>query len=245
MAQAQIEVSRQLTEELIDQEPIEQSAMQFETTEVLFPAMADTTQPFTAEYRYVNKGQESLIIRKVTSSCGCITADYSTRPVSMDSTGVVKVAFNPKGYAGSIFREINVYTSLSLQRPTARLRLSGEVIPTDPWRNYPYKIGLLRTRQKSVTFKLTNSSEKQGESIVCVNSGESDMRLSAVDLPPYLKFRTNPSVIKSGQEADLQFLLDVALLPSTLREDTIIPVVLNGVESSEKERTVNVFLQFE
>lgn len=224
--------------------PQGEPAMQFGQTERSFVQLPDTAQPVSAAYTFVNRGAAPLTIRKVEASCGCITVDYPEQPVEPGGKGTIRVTFNPKGYSGTIVREIEVYTSLTEQRPAACLTLTGTVTATDPWRSYPYRMGALRTRQKSVTFGLKQGMTKLAESIVAVNSGKEVLKLRADNLPPYLTFRTVPAEVEAGKEADLQFLLDVAKLPRTEAKDSLsIPVLLEGVNAAREERTVNVILR--
>lgn len=222
-----------------------QSSMQFDSVSLRFPAMKDTDPPITLTYRYKNRGKQPLTISKVVASCGCITVEHVHRPVLADSTGTLDITFNPRGYEGEIFREIQVYTSMSAERPAALLTMRGEVIPVDAWRHYPYRIGVLRARQDKVKFRVRTSSGCIGESVACVNTGKNSLRLSAEGLPAYLAFRTQPEEIGPGEEADLLFVLDTSVLPADILNRLVLSLVLEGMEGETDGRRFTVQIDFD
>lgn len=242
-ADAQAGISRRAMEELIEPEPIEQNTMVFQVSDATFPALEETDEPYTVEYRFKNRGKHPLSIRKVTVSCGCMAAKFDKKVVPAGGEGVISISFNPKGYSGNIYRQAFVYTSLSKERPTSRLTMTGYVKPSkDPWRGYRHHLGVLRSRQNSVTFNITNRAGKLAEVIACGNSGGKSLKLSAKDLPAYLKFRTHPAEIKPGEEADLIFLFDSSKLPSDVPETLTVPIKLEGME--EETPVVTVIFRF-
>lgn len=241
-------ISLRATEKLYEEEPLKQSVLQFDKTDVVFPKIKETDVPYTLTYNYVNQSDKAITIDKVTVSCGCMEAKYDKILVPAGDKGSIKIAFNPHGYSGKVYRQAFVYTSLSAERPTARLTLSGEVVPSkNPWRGYPYHLGTLRTKQKTVNFKVTNRKNKIAEVIACGNGGNQPLNLLVRELPPYLKFYTQPSVIKPGEEADLIFQLDVLQLPKETKSIISIPIILNGLEDSisTSNRTITAVIQFD
>lgn len=241
-------ISRRAAEELYEEEPLKQSVFRFDKTDAFFPKLEETDAPYTLTYHYVNLSDKAITIDKVTVSCGCMEARYSRQPIPAGGKGSIQIAFNPYDYSGKVYRQAFVYTSLSSKRPTARLTLSGEVAPSkDSWRGYPHHLGTLRTKQKTVNFKITNRKDKIAEVIACGNGGNQPFNLSASELPPYLKFYTQPSVIKPGEEADLIFQLDVSLFPKETKSVISVPIVLNGLEDSigTSNRTITAVIQFD
>lgn len=237
---AQAGISRRAMEELIEPEPIEQNTMVFQVSDATFPALEETDEPYTVEYHFTNRGKQPLTIHKVTVSCGCMAAKFDAKAVPTGGEGVISISFNPKGYSGNIYRQAFVYTSLSKEKPTARLTITGYVKPSkDPWHGYRYRLGTLRSRQNTVTFNVTNRAGKLAEVIACGNSGGKSLKLSAKGLPTYLKFRTHPAEIKPGEEADLIFLFDGSQLPADTPDTVTIPVEIEGAgETDGKSATI-------
>lgn len=222
-------ISRSAIEKLADPEPIGQQVMQFDRPDATFLTLEETDAPYVLEYVFANRGGKPLTIDRVTVSCGCLSAEYDKRPVPVGGKGSIRISFNPKGYSGDIYRQAFVYTSLSEELPTARLTLTGKVAPSkDPWRGYPYHLGALRARQNTVTFGVKDRTRKMVEVIACGNSGDRPLTLSVKRLPGYLKFKTSHEVINPGEEADLIFLLDGALLPAEAQGTITVDAVIEG-----------------
>ena len=124
--------------------------------------------------------------------------------------------------------------------------MTGEVIAsTDAWRGYPHKLGALRTRQRTISFGVTDRSAKLAEVIACGNSGKVPLSLSAAGLPPYLTFRTSHPVIEAGKEADLIFLFDGSKLPVEEKGTITLPVVLTGLEGAPEQRTITLVIKLD
>lgn len=248
-AGAQNDISRRVLMEHVEKESMEQSVVQFDEADAVFPTLEETDAPYTLEYTFVNKGREPVSIRKVTVSCGCMAAEYTTVPVPAGGSGSVKIAFNPKGYSGTVYRQAFVYTSLSEELPTARLTLTGKVAPSkNPWRSYPYRLGALRARQKSVLFKVNARTKTLAEVIACGNSGSTPLELSAKGLPDYLKFYTERPVINPGEVADLIFVYDgTKRSGSVVNNRCSIPVTIEGTgeEEGTSDRIITVIIQFD
>lgn len=248
-AGAQGGVSRRVLLEQTEKEAMEQSVMRFEKADAVFPTLEETDAPYILEYPFVNQGREAITIRKVTVSCGCMAADYAAAPIPPGGRGSVNIAFNPKGYSGDIYRQAFVYTSLSEELPTARLTLTGKVAPSkDPWRSYPYRLGALRTRQKSVTFRVNARVRKLAEVIACGNSGNTPLTLAAKGLPGYMEFYSEHPVISSGETTDLIFVYDAAKLPEGMPKGRLsVPVTIEGVgeEGVASDHTITINIQFD
>lgn len=245
---AQGSISRSAMEEILDPEPLKQEVMLFQQPDATFPELEETDAPYTVEYCFVNRGDGPVSIHKVTVSCGCMAVEYDKEPIPAGGKGNIKISFNPKGYSGDIHRQAFVYTSLSENLPTARLTLTGKVAPSkDSWRGYPHHLGTLRTKQKSVTFKVASRRDKMAEVIACGNSGDKPLSLLAKGLPPFLKFQTSHSVIEPGEEADLIFLFDATQLPMEIESTISIPVTLEGLENSvdSSDQTITAIIQFD
>ena len=67
-----------------------------------------------AMFRFVNQGDEPLIIKKVHKSCSCTTAIYSRRPVLPGESGEIKIKYEPhKLEPGKFHKVIQIYTNES------------------------------------------------------------------------------------------------------------------------------------
>lgn len=78
------------------------------------------------DFIIANTGGAELLIQKVTTSCGCTTADYS-KQIPPGGQGKISIKANTGGYAGSRFsKNIRVYSN-DPAHPQLMLRISGQV----------------------------------------------------------------------------------------------------------------------
>lgn len=66
------------------------------------------------EFRFVNNGDEPLVIKKITKSCSCTTVNYSRKPVMPGQSGVISIKYEPHKVEEGVFnRVIQIYTNAS------------------------------------------------------------------------------------------------------------------------------------
>ena len=66
------------------------------------------------------------------------------------------------------------------------------------------------------------------------------MRLTVLNLPCFVTFRTEPEVISPGSEADIVVTIDALLIPADKDSSFTFPLVLEGVDGQPSERTLNI-----
>lgn len=233
-------ISRRALQELTEPEPLECSPLRFDSAEARFPDLDETDAPYRVTYRFSNVGSDPVVISHVELSCGCLSAEFPHQPIPAGGQANISLQFRPRGYSGHIFRQAWVYTSADSHRPASRLTLEGYVRPSsDPWRGYPHRMGPLRVKRRSVTFRIDGSSKRLVEAIACANSGTTPLCLQAKDLPPYLTFSTSSSVISAGSEADILLAVDVSRLPA---QPVSVAVHIDGLppDTPAEERTIGV-----
>jgi hypothetical protein len=77
-------------------------------------------------FTFENKGKGPLVIKSVTSSCGCTVPKYDTKPIPTGGTGIVEVVFDSSGRNGIQTKTITVSSNAS--KPVVLLKISGDVI---------------------------------------------------------------------------------------------------------------------
>ncbi len=64
------------------------------------------------EFRFVNDGTKPLVLVRVITSCSCIKASYSKRPVAPADSGVIRIVYEPhKSEPGSFNKVIQIYSN--------------------------------------------------------------------------------------------------------------------------------------
>lgn len=100
--------------------------------------------------------------------------------------------------------------------------------------------GKLRLKQNKVTFRIAaGGNGRQTERILCGNSGTTDLKLSVMNLPRYATFKTEPEVIKPGQEADIVISIDASKMTGKTKSFKA-PLILDGVTGRPSDRTLTL-----
>jgi hypothetical protein len=82
-------------------------------------------KPVTYEFKFVNVGDEPIIIKGVEASCGCTVPEYSSAPVKKGDTGSIKVTYN----AAAVMPFNKVITIKSNAKTSVKyLYIKGEVV---------------------------------------------------------------------------------------------------------------------
>lgn len=80
-------------------------------------------------FQFINKGDETLVIGEIKTSCGCTNAMPSQKEIPPGGNGKIKVTFDSRGFLGNVSQEIKVYTN-DPGHPVTALSLKVEVLPT-------------------------------------------------------------------------------------------------------------------
>lgn len=64
------------------------------------------------EFKFVNDGTAPLVIVRVITSCSCLSASFSKRPVEPADSGVIRIVYEPhKSEPGAFNKVIQVYSN--------------------------------------------------------------------------------------------------------------------------------------
>lgn len=64
------------------------------------------------EFRFVNDGDRPLVLLRVITSCSCIKASFSKRPVAPADSGVIRIVYEPhKSEPGAFNKVIQIYSN--------------------------------------------------------------------------------------------------------------------------------------
>ncbi len=94
-----------------------QSRVEFNRKEHNFGTIEEADGDVHCAFVIKNISASPIIISRVRSSCSCLTAKYSRKPIAANGTDTVRVTFDPRFRAGVIQKNISVY-------------ISGDSIPT-------------------------------------------------------------------------------------------------------------------
>ena len=186
--------------------------LRFDSTVLNVGTMTEDDAPKTYRFTCTNISNKTINLTRVRTTCGCAVADVRTGEIPPGEASVIALTYNPKNHPGTIDTNAFVYLSLSDRMPVARLTLTGNVLPgADEWGR-----------------------------ILCGNSGEQSLRLTVLNLPCFVTFRTEPEVISPGSEADIIITIDASLIPVEKGDSFIFPVIIEGVSGQQADRTLSI-----
>ena len=215
--------------------------LRFDKTVLNIGTLTEDDAPKMYRFTCTNVSGKAINLTRVRTTCGCAVADVRTGEISPGETRVVVLTYHPKNHPGTIDTNAFVYLSSSDKMPVARLTLIGNVLPgADEWGRYPYKMGKLRLKQNRIEFREVNAGKRPSERILCGNSGNQSLRLSAAVIPEFATFRTEPEVISPGSEADVGITIDASLIPVEKGRSFTFPIIIEGVEGQPSDRTLNI-----
>ena len=219
-----------------------EEVLHFDSTEMNVGHLSEDDAPVTYCFRFRNVSKETVTLTRIYTSCGCTEATFNKALVRPGETGEIRLIFDPFEQAGILNKHTFVYTNLSKKEPVAKLTLIGKVLPTaNQWVDYPYAFGsALRLGRATVHFQEMTYIAMRSERLVCVNSGKTPLKLSALMIPRYAKLHTEPSVIAPGQAADVVITIDGKLMPPTVKTEFSFPIVVDGINTKPSERTIQV-----
>lgn len=244
-AQKAGDYSRAMIDSLVNPPLLKESerVLRFDSCVRHIGTVAESDSPRTYRFSFRNVSQKDVHITKINTSCGCTVATFDKKVIASGKESVITLAYNPLNRPGTVDTQAFVYTSVSDKYPVARLTLLGNVVAVDEWRHLPYSMGALRVKRKQVDFSEVTSSNRPSERVMCANSGKTPLKLSALLLPAYASFHTDPEVLQPGQEGDLVITVDGSKLPKMLGNSFQFPLVINGIQGRPSDRTMKVTIK--
>ena len=219
----------------------EEEILRFDRTVLDVGTLTEDDAPQTYRFICTNVSGKTVKLTRVRTTCGCTAADVRMGEILPGETRVIALTYTPKNHPGTIDTNAFIYLASSDSLPAARLTLRGNVLPgADEWARYPYAMGKLRLKQNRMEFREVMSGKRASERILCGNSGEQSLRLTVLNLPCFVTFRTEPEVISPGSEADIIITIDASLIPVEKGDSFIFPVIIEGVSGQQADRTLSI-----
>ncbi len=162
--------------------------------------------PKTVTFNFQNKGNQSLVIRDVHPSCGCIKVDYP-KEVSAGGKGTIKATYDA-GMLGTFHRELAVYTNV--QDEPYYLTFQGRVVESalDYDGDFPIDLGSVRLSSNYVEFDDVNKGDRPVVELQVVNMEHGTYTPQLMHLPNYLTAEYIPTDIQPGRVGKIRLTLD-------------------------------------
>lgn len=169
----------------------------FEKTELDFGEL-ESGKVVDLEYKFKNTGDETLIIKNISSSCGCTVTKVDKKEYNPGEEGIIPVKFFSRGYNGKIVKTITVATN-DPENVYTRLKVMGNVVLKDfaQWEI----IGTDRLDFSEVTL-----GQKYTEKIKFKNTGTIDLRIIEITHAPEISPEFNKKVLGPDEEGEVNIV---------------------------------------
>ena len=222
-----------------DPKTVANSSLQFVSEEVNFGTIDEMSGVWQGGAKLRNSGADTLVVTQIKSTCGCLKAELAKRVIAPKEEVAVTLKYYPRGHAGRVRQRVLLYTSLSSEKPSTVLTLTGLVTASeDKSFYYPYTRGVLRLRQDTVRL----SGEREVQRIAIMNGGSAELKLE-VDanlLPKGVKVRFEPSrVAPKGQgEMVVEYEPTTETTPAKLGK-----IYIKGLNLPPRQSAIDVILK--
>ena len=78
----------------------------FEQTECDFGSVSRKSDNKSCSFHFVNDGTKPLVILSATTSCSCLKAEFSRKPISVGESGEIKLVLESKKVDKGVFRRV-------------------------------------------------------------------------------------------------------------------------------------------
>lgn len=231
-------VSREKIESVNNPTLADGARLDFETLTQQTGLIDESAEGLQYVYRFVNRGDEDIVITDVKSSCSCAEAHFESRRIAVGERDSIVVRYYPRGHIGRFERRLFVYTQLSDKEPSAVLNLIATVDSSTPHaEDYPVAMGALRLKRGEVQF---NRSKSAVERIEVLNCSDSPMRITCRQefLPRGVEFKSEPEAIEAGECGDLVIRYNA----TEYRGRERLLLMLNGTGTTPMQSSLRVVI---
>ena len=97
-------------------EPTKQGAhLKFESAKYDFGTVVRRGENLVHEFQFVNSGTEPVVVLSVTTSCSCLRAEYSRKPIAVGESGAIRIVLEPHKVERGVFHRVIQVRSNSIE----------------------------------------------------------------------------------------------------------------------------------
>lgn len=153
--------------------------------------------------RMVNEGDDSVVITRVQTTCGCTATNYPRSPIAPGDTAKIKVSYSPTGRPGLFKKDLFVFTTGNPSR--SRLAIRGKVIGASATvdHKYPIKAGNLRLEVNNVPLGEMYRGATRNAYINTFNASRDTLVVSVEGNMPHVSIAAAPDTVAPGEAGAL------------------------------------------
>ncbi|MCX4311831.1 MAG: DUF1573 domain-containing protein [Muribaculaceae bacterium] len=174
-----------------------------------FGAFDESMGVVETEFRFVNRGDEPVVILAARANCGCTTPRYRRDAVAPGDTASVVVGFNPSGRVGRFEKYVYVDTNTGGGgcRQRQRLSIGGVVIGSSNTlrSRFPVDAGALKLQGNTAALGRVKKGRMTSCNIRAYNQSGDTVVARVEGLPRYIKAYVRPERVPPGEMANVYF----------------------------------------
>ncbi len=101
--------------------------VKFENPTCNFGEVSHHSRDLEYEFEFTNTGSSPLVILSVVTSCSCLKADFSRKPVPVGGKGVLKIIFEARKMPVGVFHRVVQVRSNSVER-MSQIVVQGNIL---------------------------------------------------------------------------------------------------------------------
>jgi hypothetical protein len=150
------------------------------------------------EFAFENVGDETLLIKRIDTSCGCIRSILDKREYAPGEKGILKLIYNSQGRLGRINEQVVVIANSEAR--FHRLQIEGTVTR----KNYAH--AALPVEMRRVEFGEVLPGTEHRQEIRMENIGTRALRVIEVTVSPQVMVRFSRTRLEPGESAALTII---------------------------------------
>ncbi|MCX6584145.1 MAG: DUF1573 domain-containing protein [Candidatus Aminicenantes bacterium] len=170
------------------------SQIKFTQTTIDFGEV-DSGGEVNVKFDFENAGDSVLIIKNVSTTCGCTTTQLEKLEYQPGEKGSIPVKFNSKGYSGKTSKTITV-SSNDEAIPYARLEITGKVNLTE--------FSEMEMTPDQLDFGKVNLGKTYTKKVTIKNPGTLDLEIIEMTHGPEINMGFPDKKIRPGSEVPLE-----------------------------------------
>lgn len=172
------------------------AGIQFKEKEIDFGEV-ESGETVDVKYEFKNIGDKPLIIKNVSTSCGCTATKLEKREFQPGETGYIPTKFFSRGYSGKIIKTVTVTTNDPKNKHTI-LKIKGEVKLT--------KFALIELLPDKLSFEAPKLGEQYTREITIKNPGTIELRIVEVIHAPEISPQFPQKLVPAGGEVKINIV---------------------------------------
>ncbi len=167
---------------------IADSKMTFKETTVDFGEI-DSGQVIDLNFEFENTGDSVLIIKNISTSCGCTATKIEKKEYQPGEKGTIPVKFNSRGIQGKVSKYVTVTTN-DKENIYSRLQVTGKVT----LKNF----AAIELNPDKIDFEKVKLGKEYSRKIEIKNTGTIELRVIEVTHSPEIVMEFPAKTVKPG-----------------------------------------------